>query len=188
LNNLLLIEGLRRRDKVVFDYIFNYYYSSLCVFSMQYMKDRNEIEDLVQDFFVSLWINAPNLQINSSLKSYLFAGIKNRCMDFQKHQKVIEKYRSYILYSVENNNNAVDHYFAESELHLLIQKSLAKLSPRCREVFEMSRLKGLSNQEISEQLRISKRTVELQISNSLKVLKKDLAEYLPFWFIVCLID
>ena len=187
MNDLILIEGLRRRDKVVFDYIFNYYYSSLCAFSMQYLKDRNEVEDLVQDFFVSLWIDTPNLQISSSLKSYLFICIKNRCLDFQKHKKVIEKYRSYILFSNEENDNTTDHYFAESELRQAIQKSMEKLSPRCREVFEMSRLKGLSNQEISEQLRISKRTVELQISNSLRILRKDLVEYLPLWFIVYLI-
>jgi RNA polymerase sigma-70 factor, ECF subfamily len=187
LNDLLIIERLERGDKVVFDYIFNYYYSSLCAFSMQYIKDRNEVEDLVQDFFVSLWIDAPNLRIRASLKSYLFTGVKNRCLDFQKHQKVAEKYRVYILFSAENDDNPTEHYFAESELRQAIQKSLEKLSPRCREIFELSRLNGLSNREISEQLGISKRTVELQISNSLKVLRKELFEYLPFCLVAWLI-
>ncbi len=187
MNDLLLIEGLRRRDKVIFDYIFNFYYSSLCAFSMQYLKERNTVEDLVQDFFVSLWIDAPGLQIRSSIKAYLFASVKNRCLDFQKHHKVIEKYREYILFSAESDDNTTEQYFAESELRLAVQKSLEKLSPRCREIFEMSRLKGLSNKEISEQLGISKRTVELQISNSLKVLRKELVEYLPLWMVVWLI-
>ena len=182
-----MIEGLRRKDKVVFDYIFNYYYSSLCAFSMNYLNDRNAGEDLVQDFFVSLWIESPNLQILSSLKSYLFASVKNRCLDFLKHQKVSEKYRAYILFSAESGDNTADHYFAESELRQAIQKSLEKLSPRGREIFELSRLKGLSNQEISEQLKISKRTVELQVSNSLKILRKELIEYLPLWLVIWLI-
>jgi RNA polymerase sigma-70 factor (ECF subfamily) len=183
LKDLLLIEGLGRRDKIVFDYIFNYYYSSLCAFSMQYLKDRYAVEDLVQDFFVSLWMESPHLQIRSSLKSYLFAGVKNRCFDLQKHQKVTEKYRTYILFSTESSDNSTDNYLAESELRQVIQKSLEKLPPRCREIFELSRFKGLSNQEISKQLGISKRTVELQISNSLKILRKELIEYLP----VCLV-
>jgi len=187
LNDLLLIEGLRRRDKVIFDYIFNYYYSSLCAFSMQYLKDRNSVEDLVQDFFVSLWIDAPGLQIRSSLKAYLFVSIKNRCLDFQKHQKVSEKYRAYILFSSANGDNNAEHYLAESELRQSIYKGLEKLSPRCRDIFELSRFKGLSNQEISEQLGISKRTVELQISNSLKILRKALVEYLPLWLVTWLI-
>ena len=188
MNDLFLIEGLLRRDKVVFDYIFNYYYSSLCAFSMQYLKDRDEVEDLVQDFFVSLWIDSSHLQIRSSLKSYLFTGVKNRCLDFQKHHKVIERYREYILFSTQTDDNTTDHLFAESELRYAVQKSLEKFSPRCREIFEMSRLKGLSNKEISEQLGISKRTVELQISNSLKILRKELVEYLPLWMIVWLIE
>lgn len=187
MKDLLLIDGLIHRDKAVFDYIFNYYYSSLCAFSMKYLNASNAGEDLVQDFFVSLWIEAPHLEIRSSLKSYLFTGVKNRCLDFQKHQKVIEKYRSYILFSAESGDNPTDHYFAESELRQAIQKSLEKLSPRCREIFELSRLNGLSNQEISEQMGISKRTVELQISNSLKVLRKKLIEYLPLWLVIWLI-
>lgn len=182
-----IIEGLERREKDVFDYIFNYYYSSLCAFSMQYIDDRNAVEDLVQDFFVYLWVEAPQLKIKTSLKSYLFASIKNRCFDYQKHHKITEKYRNFILFSSEKDDNSTDHFFAESELRLAIQTSLSKLPPRCREIFEYSRFNGLSNQEISDKLGISKRTVELQISNSLKVLRKELAEFLPFWLLIWLI-
>jgi len=81
----------------------------------------------------------------------------------------------------------MEHYFAESELRLAIQSSQEKLPPRCREIFELSRLNGLSNQEISDKLGISKRTVELQISNSLKILRKELTEFLPFWLLVWLL-
>jgi RNA polymerase sigma-70 factor (ECF subfamily) len=187
MKDTLLIEGLGRRDKVIFDYIFNYYYSSLCAFSMQYLHERNFAEDLVQDFFVNLWLEAPRLQINSSLKSYLFTSVKNRCLDSEKHRKVTEKYKAFILFAVENEDNSFDHYFAESELRQAIEKCMSKLSPRCREIFELSRLTGLSNQEISEKLKISKRTVELQISNSLKIFRKELVEFLPIWLIVWLL-
>lgn len=188
MRDTFLTKGLRLRDKVVFDYIFNYYYSSLCAFAMQYLRNHDEANDLVQDFFVSLWIDAPDLQIRSSLKAYLFAGIKNRCLDFRKHNLVTEKYRTYVLFSQEESSeNTTDSYFTESELRQAIQKSLEKLSPRCREIFQLSRLKGLSNHEISKQLGISKRTVELQISKSLKILRKELFEYLPLWLVLWLI-
>lgn len=187
MKDLLLIEALRKRDKVAFDYIFNYYYSALCAFSMQYVNDHDTVEDLVQDMFVTLWVEAPKLQIQSSLKAYLFASIKNRCFDFRKHKKVIEKYQTYFLFSSEGSENSADHHFSESELRQTIQKSLEKLSPRCREIFELSRQKGLSNKEISEELEISKRTVELQISNALKILRKELTDFLPLWLIAFLI-
>ena len=187
LKDLIIIEGLERREKVVFDYLFNYYYSSLCAFSMQYLNNPDSVEDLVQDFFVYLWIEAPRIQIKSSLKSYLFSAVKNRCLDYQKHHKIIEKYRTFILFSTEKGDNSTEHYFSESELRQNIQTSLGKLPTRCREIIEYSRLKGLSNQEISDKLDISKRTVELQISNALKILRKELAEFLPFWLLIWLI-
>lgn len=187
LKDQYIIEGLERREKVVFDYIFNYYYSSLCAFSLQYIDDRKSVEDLVQDFFVYLWVEAPRIKIKSSLKSYLFTAIKNRCLDYQKHHKITEKYRNFILFSSEKDINSSEHFFAESELRQAIQTSLGKLPPRCREIFEYSRLNGLSNQEISDKLEISKRTVELQISNALKILRKELADFLPFWLIIWLI-
>ena len=154
---------------------------------MQYIDERKSVEDLVQDFFVYLWIEAPRLKIKSSLKSYLFVAIKNRCLDYQKHSKITEKYRAYLLFSNERDDNSAEHFFAESELRQAIQISLGKLPPRCREIFEYSRLHGLSNQEISDKLEISKRTVELQISNALKILRKELTEFLPFWLLIWLI-
>lgn len=175
----ILIEGLRDRDKVIFDYVFHYYYSGLCAFSLKYLDDSDAVEDLVQDFFVSLWVDGARLQINTSLKSYLFASVKNKCLDFHKHQDVKKKYRSFLIASNMNVDQSAELMFAESELRAVIQSSMEKLAPRCRQIFEMSRSQGMSNQEISDQLGLSKRTVELQISNAIKILRAELADYLP---------
>jgi len=55
-----------------------------------------------------------------------------------------------------------------------VQESINQLPPRSKEVFELSRYKGLSNQEISDKLGISIRTVETHISNSLKHLRRNI--------------
>jgi len=183
----LLITGLKKRDKAVFDYIFNYYYSGLCAFSVQFLKDREAAEDLVQDFFVNFWMESSEFQIKISLKSYLFTSVKNRCLDKLKHSKVHEKFQNHILFGSSKSESSIDTYFAESELRQAIQTSMLKLPPRCREIFELSRLNGLTNQEISDKLSISKRTVELQISNSLKVLRQELAEFMPLYLIFWLL-
>jgi RNA polymerase sigma-70 factor (ECF subfamily) len=154
---------------------------------MQYLNDKEAVEDLVQDFFVSFWMESPKLKINNSLKSYLFTSIKNRCLDALKHRKVAEKYRTFMLFGSDSFETSVDYWFAEAELRQAIEASLAKLTPRCREIFENSRLLGLSNQEISDKLGISKRTVELQISNSLKILRIELAEFMPLWLVIWLL-
>jgi RNA polymerase sigma-70 factor (ECF subfamily) len=68
--------------------------------------------------------------------------------------------------------------FIESELQQKIKSALEKLPPRTREIFVLSRTKGYSNDEIADMLNLSKRTVETQISNALKVLRVELKEYL----------
>jgi len=188
LKEALIIEGLKRRDKVVFDYVFNYYYSGLCVFSMHYLKDKEAVEDLVQDFFVGLWIQGNQLQINISLKSYLFTSVKNRCLDNLKHRKVCERYQKFLLFGYTDSELSVERYFAESELRQAIQAAMSKLPTRTREIFESSRNNNLTNEEISKKYGISKRTVEIQISNSLKILRQELADFLPLWMLLWLME
>lgn len=183
----LLTDGLRRRDKVIFDYLFNYYYSALCVFAMKYIGDQNVVEDLVQDVFVTLWAEGPRLKINTSLKGYLFTSVRNRCLDTQKHLQTRESYRTQLLSVAISPEIPAENMLAESELRQIIQTSLEKLPPRCREIFILNRMNGFTNQEIASQLGISKRTVELQISNALKIMRRELAEYLPLLIIAWLL-
>lgn len=178
MNESILIEGLKNKDKVIFDFIFNYYYSGLCAFAMRFLNDREATEDLVQDFFVFLWSQGARLQINTSLKSYLFISVKNRCLDSYKRSTVHERYANYYLSQASDVDHYAEFMFAESELRAVIQQSIEKLTPRCREIYEMNRVKGLSNQQIAEELNISKRTVELQISIALKIIRAELNDYL----------
>jgi RNA polymerase sigma-70 factor (ECF subfamily) len=75
----------------------------------------------------------------------------------------------------------------EPELTELIEKGMQKLPPRCREIFILSRFEGKDNGEIAEMLGISKRTVELQISNALKILRTELKDYLPTILLIWLL-
>lgn len=185
LDEKYIIAGLKNRDKTIFDFVFSYYYSGLCAYARRWVDDKDVAEDLVQDFFVKLWINNSKIEINSSLKSYFFTSIKNRSVNHLKHVKIEEKFGSRILNSpVEENSN---WEFTESELVELIEKAMQKLPPRCREIFALSRFEGVNNADIAVRLGISKRTVELQVSNALKILRTELQDYLPsmllFWIL-----
>lgn len=182
-----LIAGLRNKDKTVFDFIFNYYYSGLCAYSLRYISEKETVEDIVQDFFVSLWLKNSQIIITGSIKSYLFTSVKNRCFDYLKHYKVEERFSKNILQSVDDSEENNFDLYVETELREAISAGLEKLQPRCREIFEMSRFKGMKNQEIAEQLNISKRTVELQISLALKTLRLELKDFLPAWLLIWLL-
>ena len=179
LDEKFLIKELNNKNKVVFDLVFTYYYSGLCAYVFHITGNREASEDLVQDFFVWLWFQTGNLTITTSLKSYIFSSAKNRALDYLKHEKVKHVYSR----KAKSQKEAVlpdDMWeFTESELRELIEKGLEHLPPRTREIFLMSRFKGIPNDKIAEELNISKRTVEVQISMALKIMRSELKPYLP---------
>jgi len=164
--------NIKNRDKKTFDSVFTYYYSGLCAFAYNYINDRDRVEDIVQDFFVCFWADCQDLEISGTLKSYFFSSVKNRCLDEIKHDTVKNSHKEHVM----NKNSESDGYdeYAEAELLEIIEKAIAKLQPRTGEIFTLSRFQGKSNSEIASQLGITKRTVEIQISNALKELKKHL--------------
>lgn len=184
LDEKLLISGLQQQNKVIFDLVFTYYYSGLCAYANQILKDMQASEDLVQDFFVKIWHQADKIQINCSLKSYFFSSIKNRAFDILKHEKIKTQYVNLNDGCQESVTPDEIWEFTQGELEELIEKALQQVPPRAREIFEQSRFKGVANEEIARQLNISKRTVEVQISRALQVLRVELKDYLPLFMIL----
>ena len=175
---LFLYEEMKKGKEYAFDFFFNYYYPGLCVYAQKmFTIPEQEARDLVQDVFVKFWNDREKSAIRFSIRSYLFASVKNRCFDL--HRK---KDRHVKLQEITNEMAVSDELFETfvlSELEALFNKSLEKLPERCREVFEMSRLQGLKNREIAARLNISEKTVENQITNALHILKTELKDYLP---------
>ena len=185
LDEKYIISGLKNKDKTVFDFVFTYYYAGLCAYTRRWVNDPDVAEDLVQDFFVKLWTNSAKIEITSSLKSYFFTSVKNRSVNHLKHIKIKESFGAQAM--IGQAEEYRNWEFTEPELTDLIEKGMQKLPPRCREIFILSRFEGKDNAKIAEMLGISKRTVELQISNALKILRIELKEYLPsmllFWLL-----
>jgi RNA polymerase sigma-70 factor, ECF subfamily len=168
-------ERLRQQDRLIFESVFTYYYSGLCAFACQLVQNRDLAEDLVQDFFVQYWTDCKHTEIQGPIKAYFFTAIKNRALDHLKHMQVRTRHNNYI-HAFQNVNT--DFYaYAESELLEIIELGMQQLQPRCRQIFKMSRFEGLSNKKIAERLNISQRTVELQISNALKILRQHLSKF-----------
>jgi RNA polymerase sigma-70 factor (ECF subfamily) len=96
-----------------------------------------------------------------------------------KHNQVKKQYALYI---TERENQSVpseDWHFTETELAGLIEQAMQKLPPRCREAFRLSRFEGKDNASIAQLMGISVRTVELQISKALKIMRIELKDFLP---------
>ena len=172
-----LIFRLKQGDQTAFELLFHFYYPGLVVYATQFTTDRMEAEEIVQDFFVRLWQRHQQLIPTDSLKSYLFLSVKNGCLNYLKHKKVEEKYIRQMA-ELSNQHLAYDpDLYIASELQEKVKNAIDLLPEKCREIFIMSRIQGLKNDEIATNLNISKRTVETQISKALKVLRLELKDY-----------
>lgn len=174
----ILIEGLIEGNVKIFDYIFHYYYSGMVVFAMKYTNSKGLAEDLVQDIFIKLWTRRTQITITTSLKAYLFSALRNRCIDYlrRENRRGLKENESMADKEVPLNPQSL---LVEAELRELINTAIGKLPPACREIFIMNRFEGLIAAEIAEKKGLSVRTVEKQIGNALKRMRKHLSPYLP---------
>jgi RNA polymerase sigma-70 factor (ECF subfamily) len=167
--NNVLICGIKSRDISAFDLIFKHYYSGLCEYASHFLFNSETAEDIVQEVFVTIWEKADKITFEGSLKSYIVRMVRNRCLDYLKHEKVKQRYNH------ENSEMSLieePDYFAESELELQVKNALDQLPKRCKEIFIKSRFEGMDNNAIAEFYGISKGTVEVQVSHALKKLRK----------------
>ncbi|MGQ1788433.1 RNA polymerase sigma-70 factor [Saccharicrinis sp. GN24d3] len=180
-----LVKKLSEGDKVSFGILFNVYYKRLSSIALYYLNDEESAKDVIQDVFAIVWERHDGLKEVHNLSSWLFSMTKNQCLKKIDHLKVKQKHTDYLKYrELEITQSALSDLDTSpltfDEINTIIQKTLKSLSPQARRIFEMSRFGHKKNREISEELGISIKTVEANMSKSLKVFKRSLRHYLPF--------
>ena len=178
---LQIVTEMKSGSKESFNYFFDYYYSGLCVYANRYLEDLMLAEEVVQDVFVRFWDRRQEIKISNSVRSYLFQTVHNQCLNILKHKKVERNYYQQHAAYFENLCEEQWDLFNEIELRNILNETILKLPERCREVFILSRFNNLKNKEIADQLGISGKTVENQITKALKILRKELKDFLPLF-------
>jgi RNA polymerase sigma-70 factor, ECF subfamily len=170
-------------NESMFEQLFRKYYQLLCNYGNSILKDLDEAEEVVQSVFMDIWEKKNDLQINISLKSYLYRMVHNRCLNKLKHEKIKEQYKVYTYAQTQNNPSNAIHLTLQNELQQSIEDAIADLPEQCRLIFKLSRFEELKYSEIAEQLGISIKTVENQMSKALKILRERLADYLVIYLV-----
>lgn len=177
-DNILILRLIKEGDRLAFRHLFETYFTPLCRFMHLYISEKTVVEELALDLFMHIWENRQTLQIQVSLKAYLFQAARNRCLNELRKQKntvsldeISDEIIDAGVYSLE-----------ETELQNLIQEAVLALPDKCREVFDLSRNESLSNREIADRMNISVKTVEAQITKALKRIKSFLGEAYFYFF------
>ena len=184
-----ILKMLRKGDEAAFEVVFKSFYSKLYAFSKEYVTDSAVAENIVQDAFMVLWNKKTDLQEQTNLNAYLYTVVKNLSLKHLRHISVSAAYQQHekskkdeLDLNIQALNDLETSRLAVKEIEQIIEETLNELPPRCREVFEMSRFSGMKNREIADELGISEKAVEANISRALKTLKISLKDYLPVFF------
>lgn len=166
-----LLTRISEGDDAAFRKLFDRYFTSLSVYASRMLTDTEAAIDVVQSLFVSIYETRATLNVQN-VRSFLYQSVKNRCLNEIKHRNIQTRYAANAIITETENSNNVEEAIDLSEMEAMFANALQQLPPQCRKVFEMSRIDGLSNSEIADQLNLSKRTVETQISKALKVMRE----------------
>lgn len=166
-----LISLLRSGDQGAMTEIYRRFYGVLYSHACRRIQDWQEAEDIVQDLFTFLWDSRLNLNITTSLSSYLYTAVRNRILNLHRNQKVRTEFTNSLQKFLDEGHCAVEERIQERELRHLIEKEVAALPDQMRTIFEMSRNLEKSHQEIAEQLHLSPLTIRTQVRNALRILR-----------------
>ncbi|WP_018668295.1 RNA polymerase sigma-70 factor [Bacteroides gallinarum] len=164
---LQLIEG----DEDAFCELYAAYKNRLIYFAMRFLKSREYAEDIFQDAFTIVWQSRRFINPDASFSAYLYTIMRNRILNQLRDLANRDKLREQIFSQAVNYTNETKDEILVNDLRQFISRALQQLTPRQREIFEMSRERQMSHREIAEALGISVNTVQESISISLRTLR-----------------
>lgn len=176
-NDSFVLLALKEGQEKAYDYIFRKYYKALCAQANAYVSDLDLSQSLVQDCFVRFWEKRQQATTIENLASYFSFMVRNKCIDHLRKEHRLQSIENSNLDETDNLESdalLISHEFEEK---LIV--ALSALPDRCRTAFEYSRFENLSYPEIANKMDISVKAVEALISRSLKILRKELKDYLP---------
>lgn len=179
-----LVNLLKASDHAAYLEIYDRYKNALQQHAWKKLGRAEDVQDLIQDLFTELWVKREVLILTTGLANYLFTAIRNRSLNLIYKRRKEAPYLDSLQEFIREGNYLIDLQIHEKEFQELIQKEVDSLPPRMKEVFKLCREEGLSHKQIAERLGTSEHTIAKQMTNVLKILRKNLG---PFYFIIFLI-
>ena len=164
-------------DEKAFNQIYERYWKYLFRLSMNILQEESAAKDVVQEVFVDFYQKSSSRSI-ANLKGYLFQSARFQCFMQLRSGKINQKHLDRM--TQIQAPNVVEQDYEAAELQQLLESKMASLPEKCREVFYLSRIEMLPNKKIAEQLNISHKTVENQITKALKVLRTSVEKIAVF--------
>ncbi len=177
-------QEVKEGNERAFENIFRTYYAMLCNYANNFFQQSEDAEEVVQATFIRMWEKREQIEVQTSLKSYLFRAVHNAALNRLKQQN---RFESMDVLDASSTPHAYEQVGVETkELSALIQQQIETLPPQCRAIFTLSRFENMKYAEIADALNLSIKTVENQMGKALKMLRVGLKPYLNLIFLTIL--
>jgi RNA polymerase sigma-70 factor (ECF subfamily) len=170
-----VFERLKKGDVLAFDAVYAKYCRRLFGFVLKYVKQKDDAEEIVQEVFVKIWESRHKIDVYASFDSFLFTIAYNSTISLLRKRVTEKKYIEFLISQQQEyivDDSSVEMQF--NELNENVQLLLNELTPRQKEVFQLSRVEGLTHEEIAIKLNISTNTVKNHVVTALSFLRKRL--------------
>jgi RNA polymerase sigma-70 factor (family 1) len=178
-----LVELMRQQNMAAFDEIYYRYWKKLYAMAYNRVHSKMVAEELVQEIFVSLWVNRATMQVQN-LSGYLFTATKYKVISHYERQLTRKTYLEKQTAIAQDRDDTTEQTVLVNDLHEALDREVNKLPARCREVFRLSRVENLSIKQVAAQMDISEKTVENQLLKAMKVLRTSLRHYTMSVFVL----
>ena len=177
-NESQLVRNLSKGNLLAFNTLYKEYSGRLYRFAFGYLKTEAEAEELVQEVFTIIWEKRAELKAELNFKSFLFTIAFNI---IRKHFRTQAHLSEYFKTGIGDDfDMQTSQKITYDSLYQFITELVNQLPGRRRDIFIKSRFEGLSIKEISEELKISHKTVENHLTDALKFIRANLKrEILP---------
>lgn len=174
---------------VCFEDVYVSHFARLKRFAQEYVVVEADAENVVHDVFTDLWERWDVFSSHRNLTAFLFLAVKNRCIDLLRRQAIartaevhlLEEYQIELRYSLQSLNDfksdPFDSDFDEDNLEQRIAEAIQSLPDRCREIFVKNKIEGKKHKDIADEMNISVKTVEAQMSIVYKKLREKLKNF-----------
>lgn len=170
----IILKGLQQGSEQAYKDLFTAYFSDMVLYANHYIKDQAAAEDIVQDFFITLWFEKKFFNIESGLEGYLYRSLHNTCLNHLRNEQ--RKQEKLLHMPMEKNSSptlTIELEDKEREYKQLYQ-ALHKLPEQCKQVFTLCCLQDMKYQEAADYLGISINTVRTQMGRAYKILRNSL--------------
>lgn len=172
-----ILEEIKNQNRFVYKKFFEDTYKELVHYANSYLFDQSWSEDIVQEVFIHIWEKADTLQVKTSLKGYLYAMVRNRCLNFLKTLKITDDAKALDMQSMISSDYNLE-FFSDEDLKIIhhqLLKAVEGLPSKMQQIVKMRFIENYKYVDIAEELGVSVNTVKTQLQRAKSKIAQQMA-------------